>query len=196
VLATVVQSLIVFGLPRWIVAVLVGVGVIGASAWYVFVYPHPDSGPTIARVGSPAPNVSLIALDGGSHDLSQDRGKVVLLNFWATWCIPCRTEMPELQGLADDLQGESFAMLTIDLQEDVATIGPFRRELGLRLPVLLDEEGNVTRSYGVAGLARHLPDRPQRNPSSAAARTTFARWCRNAMESLVDRRACPNAASK
>jgi cytochrome c biogenesis protein CcmG, thiol:disulfide interchange protein DsbE len=160
VLATVVQSLIVFGLPRWIVAVLVGVGVIGASAWYVFVYPHPDSGPTIARVGSPAPNVSLIALDGGSHDLSQDRGKVVLLNFWATWCIPCRTEMPELQGLADDLQGESFAMLTIDLQEDVATIGPFRRELGLRLPVLLDEEGNVTRSYGVRALpATFLIDR-------------------------------------
>ncbi len=141
-------------------AILVGVGVIGAGAWYALVYPHVDSGLTIARPNSPAPNVSLPALDGGSRDLAQERGKVVLLNFWATWCIPCRTEMPELQSLADELQGESFTLFTIDLQEDAATITPFRRELGLRLPVLLDEDGEVTRSYGVRALpATFLIDR-------------------------------------
>ncbi len=141
-------------------AILVGVGVIGAGAWYAIVYPHVDSGPTIARPNSPAPNVSLPALDGGSRVLAQERGKVVLLNFWATWCIPCRTEMPELQSLADELQGESFTLFTIDLQEDAATITPFRRELGLRLPVLLDEDGEVTRSYGVRALpATFLIDR-------------------------------------
>ena len=141
-------------------AVLVGVGVIGAGAWYAFAYPHIDSRPTIAQPGLPAPGVNLPALDGGARDLAQERGKVVLLNFWATWCVPCRTEMPELQGLADDLQGESFALLTIDLQEDAATITPFRRELGLRLPVLLDQDGDVTRSYGVRALpATFLIDR-------------------------------------
>ena len=141
-------------------AVLVGVAVIGAGAWYTLVYPHLDSRPTIAQPNSPAPNVSLPALDGGSRDLAQERGKIVLLNFWATWCIPCRTEMPELQSLADELQGESFTLFTIDLQEDAATITPFRRELGLRLPVLLDEDGEVTRSYGVRALpATFLIDR-------------------------------------
>ncbi len=141
-------------------AMLVGVGVIGAGAWYGFVSSHVDSRPSIAQPGLPAPAVSLPALDGGSRDLAQERGKVVLLNFWATWCIPCRTEMPELQSLADDLQGESFTLFTIDLQEDAATITPFRRELGLRLPVLLDEDGEVTRSYGVRALpATFLIDR-------------------------------------
>src|SRR6266581_4671325 len=133
-------------------AILVGVGVIGAGAWYAFAYPHIDSRPTIARPNSPAPTVSLPALDGGSRDLAQERGKVVLLNFWATWCIPCRTEMPELQSLAADLQGESFTLFTIALQEDAATITLFRRELGLRLPVLLGEDGQVTRSYVVRAL--------------------------------------------
>src|SRR5258708_25645758 len=119
-------------------AILVGVGVIGASAWYALVYPHVDSGPTIARPNSRAPNVSLPALDGGSRDLAQERGKVVLLNFWATWGIPSRTEMPALPGLADELQAEAFALLTIDLQDPARTITPLRRELGSQLPLLLD----------------------------------------------------------
>jgi len=141
-------------------SVLVGVGVIGAGAWYAFAYPHVDSRPSIAQPGLPAPSVNLPALDGGARDLAQERGKVVLLNFWATWCIPCRTEMPELQGLADDLQGEPFVLFTIDLQEDASTITPFRQELGLRLPVLLDQDGDVTRTYGVRALpATFLIDR-------------------------------------
>ena len=109
-------------------------------------------GAAMARIGAPAPDLSLPLLDGGTQDLARERGKVVLLNFWATWCIPCRAEMPELQRLADDLRGEQFTLLTIDLQEDGAAIEGFRQELGLRLPVLLDEDGGVTRGYGVRGL--------------------------------------------
>ena len=149
-----------FTLPRWRVVTVVVVGLIGASAWYAFVTPRLESRPGIAQVGAPAPSVNLPALDGGSRDLAALRGKVVLLNFWATWCIPCRAEMPELQGLADDLKDTSFALLTIYIQEDADTINPFRRELGLRLPVLLDENGDVTRSYGVRALpATFLIDR-------------------------------------
>jgi thiol-disulfide isomerase/thioredoxin len=111
-----------------------------------------DSAPGMARVGARAPGFNLPLLDGGTDDLARERGKVVLLNFWATWCIPCREEMPELQRLADDLRGEQFTLLTIDLQEDGTAIEAFRQELGLRLPVLLDEDGEVTRSYGVRAL--------------------------------------------
>jgi len=128
------------------VAVLVGTGCAGAPRSPV------ESAAATARVGAPAPDLSLPLLDGGTEDLARERGKVVLLNFWATWCIPCREEMPELQRLADDLHGDQFTLLTIDLQEDSSAIEGFRQELGLHLPVLLDEDGGVTRGYGVRGL--------------------------------------------
>ena len=118
------------------------------------------SGSTIARVGSPAPNIRLPLASGGMADLAGERGKVVLVNFWATWCEPCRAEMPELQHLADQLQDQSFSLYSVDLQEDAASIDAFERELGLRLRVLIDEDGEVTRAYGVRALpATFLVDR-------------------------------------
>jgi thiol-disulfide isomerase/thioredoxin len=131
--------------------VLLAVGLIGAGgfAWYQARAAAP---PPVARPGSPAPPITLPLLDGGDADLARQRGNVVLLNFWATWCVPCRTEMPALQRLADGLWGERFVLFTVDLQEDAAAIEPFRRELGLGLPVLLDRDGEVTRSYGVRAL--------------------------------------------
>jgi thiol-disulfide isomerase/thioredoxin len=111
-----------------------------------------SAGSGIARVGAPAPDLRLPLLDGGTEDLVRERGKVVLLNFWATWCVPCREEMPELQRLADDLREQPFTLLTIDLGEDSQAIAAFRQDLGLRLPVLLDEDGDVAQSYGVRAL--------------------------------------------
>jgi thiol-disulfide isomerase/thioredoxin len=105
-----------------------------------------------ARVGDPAPALSLPVLDGGTHDLVRERGNVVVLNFWATWCGPCRQEMPELQRLADDLHGAPFTLLTIDLGEDSDAIAGFRNELGLRLPVLMDQDSDVADTYGVRAL--------------------------------------------
>lgn len=130
---------------------LVVLGAIGAGGFTWF-QTHTASTPAIARPGSPAPDIKLPLLDCGTGDLAQQRGKVVLVNFWATWCIPCRAEMPELQRLADGLQSERFMLFTVDLQEDAATINPFRQELGLRLPVLLDQDGDVTQHYGVRAL--------------------------------------------
>ncbi len=148
----------------------------------------------IAGVGQAAPDFTLTLLGGGSARLSEQRGRVVLLNFWATWCIPCRTEMPEIQQLARDFEGKPFAVWTINLQEDAATIEPFRREIGLRLPVLLDDEGEVTRRYGVRGLpASFLVDRQgivrqQRLGQLAAgdAQTTWtAAWLAQQVQALL-----------
>lgn len=116
----------------------------------------PSSTSSLARVGAPAPDLRLGALRGGTQDLVRERGKVVLLNFWATWCSPCRAEMPQLQRLADDLHDEPFTLLTIDLQEDSPAIQAFRDELGLRVPMLIDEDGDVADSYGVRGLPATL----------------------------------------
>jgi cytochrome c biogenesis protein CcmG, thiol:disulfide interchange protein DsbE len=149
--------------PAPLLWVLAGVALLGLGAigWFVLLQPAPppsESGP--ARVGATAPEVRLPLTTGGMADLAGERGKVVLLNFWATWCAPCRAEMPGLQQLTDDLQGTPFALYSVNLQEDAPTIQPFVRELGLHMPVLLDEDGDVTRAYGVRALpATFLVDR-------------------------------------
>jgi thiol-disulfide isomerase/thioredoxin len=147
--------------PRKVVLLLTGLVVIVAvvGAWFALSQPAQDT-PTFARPGSTAPQIALPVVGGGTSDLQGQRGKVVLLNFWATWCGPCRAEMPALQQLADDLNGVPFTLYSVNLQEDAPTIGPFARELGLHLPVLLDEDGDVTRAFGVRALpATFLVDR-------------------------------------
>jgi thiol-disulfide isomerase/thioredoxin len=146
-------------ISRPFVAALVGLGALalGAVAWLTLLQPAPaPESPTagLARVGSAAPPVALPLATGGMADLANERGKVVLLNFWATWCEPCKAEMPGLQQLSDDLLRERrpFAFYAVNLQEDPPTIAPYTRELGLHAPVLLDENGDVTRSFGVRAL--------------------------------------------
>ena len=137
---------------RRVLPICVAVLVVAATACAGAPLPSVNAGSGLARVGGPAPELRLPLLDGGTRDLAGERGKVVLLNFWATWCGPCREEMPELQRLADDLHEQPFTLLTIDLEEDSHAIVAFRQDLGLRLPVLMDEDGDVAQSYGVRAL--------------------------------------------
>ena len=102
--------------------------------------------------GGAAPPLALEDLSGRSHNLTDYKGKVVLVNFWATWCEPCRAEMPELQQLAQSLRDRPFTLYSVNLQEDAPTIDPFRGQVGFTQPVLLDEDGSVTRGYGVRAL--------------------------------------------
>lgn len=105
-----------------------------------------------ARVGQPAPTLALADTGGLLQRLDQQRGRVVLINFWATWCGPCREEMPALQALADNLAGKSFSLWLVNLQEESVAVVNFGRELGLRAPLLLDSDGEVTRRFGVRAL--------------------------------------------
>jgi thiol-disulfide isomerase/thioredoxin len=84
--------------------------------------------------------------------LRAEHGKVVLVNFWATWCEPCRSEMPGLQQLADELSNRPFRLYSVDLQEDADQVSTFQQQLGLRLYAVLDQDGDVTRAYGVRAL--------------------------------------------
>src|SRR5215204_2036009 len=133
-----------------VAVVLVGVALV-AVLWLTLLQPAPSSA-SIARPGALAPQIALSTVGDGTSDLRAERGKVVLVNFWATWCEPCRSEMPELQRLADDLSGQPFTIYAVDLQEDQQAIEPFLRDVGWTLPVMIDDDGNVTRAYGVRAL--------------------------------------------
>ena len=122
----------------------------------------------MARIGEPAPDISLSVAGSGRGEvkLTEQRGRVVLVNFWATWCAPCKSEMPALQALADELSPVTngrFVLWAVNVQEDAEPVAQFGRDLGLRLPLLLDLEGDVTRSYNVRALpATFLVDRDGR----------------------------------
>ncbi len=104
-------------------------------------------------MGSQAPDFQLIDLQGNWQVLPDYRGKVVLLNFWATWCGPCRVEMPSMERVYQDLKDEGFAILAIssDPQGSIVT-RPFVASQGLTFPILHDSDYQVSGSYGVRTL--------------------------------------------
>lgn len=102
----------------------------------------------------PAPSEAFRALHGGEVTLADFRGKVVLVNFWATWCAPCVREMPSLERLHAALEGEDFAVLAISQDRGGAgVVAPFLARLDLqRLPVYLDPKGKLGRAFALKGL--------------------------------------------
>ncbi len=107
------------------------------------------------RVGSPAPGFTLPDLDGDPLSLNMFRGDVVLINFWTTWCPPCREEMPALQEAYENYQDKGFTVLAVNWTQvdDPEQVEPFVRELGLTFPILLDERGEVSEGlYNLLGL--------------------------------------------
>jgi peroxiredoxin len=107
-------------------------------------------------VGHPAPSFVLTGDDGQAVSLQAYQGRPVVVNFWATWCVPCRAEMPELQSVYRAWEGQGLAVIGINLGEDQEAVWAFRHELGLEFPLLLDTLGRVTAEYGVRGLPTTL----------------------------------------
>lgn len=102
-------------------------------------------------LGSPAPSFDLQSAGGDRVRLEQLRGSVVLLNFWATWCAPCRTEMPLLQAVSDRFAGDGLLVLGINFDETSEEVQAYAAELALDFPLLLDPGGAVQALYGVRG---------------------------------------------
>ena len=99
-------------------------------------------------VGYLAPGFSLRNLKGNRESLEKYRGQVVVLNFWATWCAPCRVEMPSFENLYRRYRSEGMAVLAITIDKNAdAKIKSFVEEYGLSFPVLLDTKGEVERLY-------------------------------------------------
>ena len=121
-----------------------------------------DAPPAVAfspstLIGSPAPDFELPLLDGTTFRLSDQRGSWLVINFWATWCPPCRAEMPVLQALHDAPSEAARALgqvkvIAINRDESKATVQAFLDELKLNLPVVLDAGGKVSNRFGILSL--------------------------------------------
>jgi len=106
------------------------------------------------QLGRAAPAFTLPSLaDGSPVSLDQFRGKVVLLNFFATWCPACRAEMPHLQAAWEEVQDEGVAFLIIDIaEEDTEMVARFMKERGLTMPVVMNQTGDVATVYNISTL--------------------------------------------
>jgi peroxiredoxin len=96
------------------------------------------------RDGAPAPDFALTDLNGDTHALEAYRGRPVIINFWATWCPPCRSEMPDLQEVYEKYQDDGLVLLAVNQAETPATVGEFVDELGLTFPILMDNNLSVS----------------------------------------------------
>ena len=100
----------------------------------------------------PAPDFMLTSLAGTKVALSDLKGQVLLINVWATWCPPCRVEMPTIQAAYEQYHDQGFTVLAVNLQEDQSAVAAFMREHQLTFPALLDSDGQISRTYQAVSL--------------------------------------------
>lgn len=99
-----------------------------------------------------APHLALKDVGGHLHRLSAYRGRVVVINFWATWCPPCRQEMPYMQAAWQRLKYDGVVLLAVDLGEDKAAVAEFAKEYPVTFPLLLDPDSRSARHWPIRGL--------------------------------------------
>jgi peroxiredoxin len=112
----------------------------------------PGAGSSPTSNGAAAPSFTVRGLDGSSHSLADYRGRVVVLNFWATWCIPCRAEMPDLEHEARVFRADPVVILGMDWKESAESVKDFTTMLGTTYPMLLDADGRAYDAYRVGAL--------------------------------------------
>jgi len=124
--------------------------VIGGSLLPAMVQLPPENEPAVA-LGRYAPDFALSDLGGQSISLSQWRGQIVLVNFWASWCQPCREEMPLLQATYEAYAQDGLMVMGVNMGERAQRVAGFAEDLGLTFPILVDETTTVGTLYRVRG---------------------------------------------
>lgn len=139
-------------LVRWVAVITVGLALVGTYGERWGLASRGDPGGTMPpRIGQVAPPLTATTLDGASVQLDALRGQVVVLNFWATWCGPCRAEMPELQAFGRDHAGTA-AIIGVNVGESADTIVPYVQQVGITFPILPGSDQQLSNQYRVTAL--------------------------------------------
>lgn len=122
----------------------------------------PDEKNTTGRsvsteIGRAAPDFLLETADGGQLRLSDLRGRPLLVNFWASWCTPCRKEMPEIVRAYAAHKGSGLEIVAVDLQENAEQVRAFADEFGMTFPVVIDRTGSVGDAWRIGGPVQGIP---------------------------------------
>jgi peroxiredoxin len=129
------------------------------GALWIFISADHTSASTNGRIPAPqegflAPDFSLETMDGETYALSALRGNMVIVNLWATWCLPCRAEMPAIQRVYEKYKDSGLVVLAVNStsQDNAASVEAFLAEFGLTFPVVMDTDGKVSRLYRLTAL--------------------------------------------
>jgi peroxiredoxin len=133
--------------------------------------------------GGPAPALELADLDGSTHRLADYRGSAVLVNFWATWCAPCREEMPSIERLRRALDGRRFVVLAVNVGEGARVARDFTQKMPLGFTYLLDRDTRTAKAWG----ARLLPASFVIGPDGAVRYSYFGAldWSREDLRAAI-----------
>ncbi len=142
---------------RILAMMMVGLGLLATGAMFVMLLDQraasaQDFSAVPAKVNFSSPELNLKDLSGKPVSLTDYRGSVVLVNLWATWCPPCREEMPTLQAFYEKYKDDGFVLIAIDQEETLEVVQPFVDEFGLTFPVWLDEEYEAERLFKTMNL--------------------------------------------
>jgi len=130
--------------------IILAIIIVGMLGWAVYDFViNRDSTEVGTSVGDMAPDIELTTLNGETVKLSDYRGSKVFVNFWATWCPPCRAEMPDIQKFDNDEDVQILAVNLTSTEKSVDDVQKFVDELGLTFPILKDEKGKVEQMYKV-----------------------------------------------
>ncbi len=109
------------------------------------------------EIGRAAPDFLLRQVDGTTLRFSDLRGKPVLVNFWASWCAPCRQEMPEIVKTYNAHAAQGLVVVGVDLQENTDAVRSFAREFGMKFPIVIDQTGGVADAWRIGGPVQGIP---------------------------------------
>ncbi len=113
------------------------------------VYSSLNKNPATVKVGDEAPNFSLQQLDGEPVKLSDLRGKAVLLNFWGSWCKPCKSEMPAIEKIYQKNKDKGFVVVGVNIGESPIVVKQFAEQVGVTFPLWLDQKREITQLYKI-----------------------------------------------
>ncbi|MGE7621628.1 thiol-disulfide oxidoreductase ResA [Viridibacillus sp. NPDC096237] len=133
---------------RFYVRTLILAILVAAIGYTIYTTATKDEIPLL-KVGAEAPDFSLVDLDGQTHRLSDYKGKGVMLNFWGTWCKPCKKEMPAINDQYKAFKDQGIEVISINQAQTVFEVENFISDFNLEFPVVIDKTKSVTRAYNV-----------------------------------------------